>query len=171
MVKYLTITFIFSKRRPKMTSNTCILPPLVQKEYSETKEEYINRRKNDFNTNIKNKYVIYNGKPMYLVYHDIEGDACFNKFAIGSEKYHTKADGIIGEYDILRVQRLEWIFSILNNLKHCENKCKALYRVPDKNYKDRFDLYCLTNNYKIVIPIKDTEGEYLVITAFYMRST
>ena len=135
-----------------MTSNTCILPPLVQKEYSETKEEYINRRKSDFNTNIKNKYVIYNGKPMYLVYHDIEGDACFNKFAVGSEKYHTKADGSIGEYDILRVQRLEWIFTILN-----------------KNYKDRFNLYCLTNNYKIVISIKETEGEYLVITAFYIR--
>ena len=152
-----------------MTSNTCILPPLVQKEYSETTEEYINRRKNDFNTNIKNKSVIYNGKPMYLVYHDIEGDACFNKFAIGSEKYHTKADGSIGEYDTLRVQRLEWIFTILNNLENCENKCKALYRVLDKNYKDRYNLYSLTNNYKINITIKDTEDEYLVITAFNIR--
>ncbi len=150
-------------------SSNCLLSPLVQKPYEMSTQDFYEDRKNYFNSNLKHKPVFYNNKPVYLAKHDLPGDECFEKFAIGGEKYHKRKDGQKPKYDLLRLQRLDWILEIVNNIEYCENSCRNIFIGPDKDYADRLNISCFIQKYKIVITLADNDSFYTIISACYMR--
>lgn len=144
----------------------CHLSKPVYRPASESREKYYENRRKYFNENLKNKSVIYEGKETKLVFHDIEGDKCFNKFAKGSEACHTDKDGNLF-YDRERLERLNWIFEILEKIELCE-KCKFIQIRKDKTFPDRKNIVCFCNNYKIVIIIKENEKYNIIVSAYYI---
>jgi hypothetical protein len=127
-------------------------------------------QKEYFNTNIKHRTSFFKGKKVSLLYSDLPGDECFEKFAIGKEDFHKSKSGEKC-IDRLRLERFNWIFEILDKYEKCE-LCANLLEYPDKKNDKRINISCFFNKYKIVISLaykNSKKDEYVVLTAFYME--
>ena len=147
---------------------SCHLSPPIARAKNQSREKFLEDRKEYFNNNLKRKSVDFEGKPTFLLFSNLPGDKCFNKFAAGGENNHTDKRGNLG-YDRNRLERLNWIFEILEKISKC-NLCPQFYKIPDKNYPDRINLNCLYKNYKIIIKIKKKEYYNIIMSAFYVET-
>ena len=68
-------------------------------------QDFIEERKKYFIANIQHKKSVYKGLPIYLTLSNENGDACYEKFAIGGENYHKTK-----KIDHRRIERFDWIF-------------------------------------------------------------
>ena len=150
------------------SSKLCNLSKPVVRLKSDSRNDYYKKREEYFNKHLKNRKVSFEGKETVLVFSELPGDRCFKKFAFGSEQYHMSKDGRL-RYDEKRLERLDWIFEILENVSNCK-KCEQYQIVQDKNYKDRINIYCMFGSYKIVIVLKQSEKQNVIVTAFYIRN-
>lgn len=146
----------------------CHLSAPVIRQKNMSRNDYLEERKKYFNEKLKYKTVTYKGKPTSLVFSEFDDDKCFNKFAAGAENNHTNKDGKLG-YDSIRIERLDWIFEIIEKFEKCQ-KCGQIIVVQDKSFKNRENIYCMFNNYKIVININKGVSNNTIVTAYYIRT-
>lgn len=146
----------------------CHLSTPCYRQPNQSNKEYIVQRRNYFNKTLKNKTTIFRNVPTKLVYSNLPGNKCFNKFAYGKEEFHIRKDGKKPRIDRHRLERLDWIFEIIDNIKKCKN-CNKYHILNDKNHHDRINIFCEQNNYKVVISLKKTNDCYLILTAFYTK--
>ena len=106
----------------------CFLPSPIIRGKNESKEQFIFKQKNFFKDNLQHKTSFFKGKPVFLTKRDEPGDACFNKFAIGKEEYHKTM-----QIDMRRVERLHWIFPIIENFLGCYILKSSLLYVSAQN--------------------------------------
>lgn len=153
-----------------MISNnvTCHLSKPVARPNNQSRKDYLEYRKIYFNTHLKHKTVIFENKPTILLFSNLSGDECFNKFAAGDENNHTDKNGNLG-YDRNRLERLDWIFEIIEKKSKCDS-CTQFIILPDKKYPDRIVLNCFYNNYRIVIKIKKKSNYNIIMSAFYIET-
>lgn len=130
----------------------------IKKKPNEGKTDYSNRRKKDFIT-MTSLSLNYKGIPVYfnLLYKGI--DECYEKFTVGSERYHSTK-----KPDFRRVERLEWIYEIINKINNCE-VCSE-YRFGRSKGKDL--TYCVEKQYLIVL--KRMSNCYIVVTAYSVNN-
>ena len=138
----------------------CFLPSPIIRGKNETKEQFIFKQKNFFKDNLQHKTSFFKGKPVFLTKRDEPGDACFNKFAIGKEEYHKTM-----QIDMRRVERLHWIFPIIENFEKCESCGSGFVEIPEKT-PDRIVLRCIFNQIKMVIVLVKKQDHYELISFF-----
>lgn len=130
----------------------------IKKKPNEGKIDYSNRRKNDFIT-ITSLPLNYKGLPVYFNLIDKGIDECYEKFTVGSERYHSTK-----KPDFRRVERLEWIYEIINKINTCEG-CSE-YRCGQNKGKDL--IYCVEKQYLIVL--KRMSNCFIVVTAYSVNN-
>ena len=113
----------------------------IKKKPNEGKKDYFNRRKNDFIT-ITSLPLNFKGLPVYFNLIKKGIDECYEKFTVGSERYHSTK-----KPDFRRVERLEWIYEIINKINNCEG-CSE-YRYGRSKGKEL--IYCVEKQYLIVL--------------------
>lgn len=146
---------------------TCHLSTPIYRQSSQSRDEYLEQQRLYFNAQIKNRRSTYKGKSVRLAKSKLPGDECFEKFIYGKEEYHKRADGAKAKPDRTRLERINWIFEILDKYDSCKT-CSSFFEYPDKNFKDRINITCYYNKYKIVISMVEDEDEYIVVSAFYL---
>ena len=67
----------------------------IKKKSNEGKTDYSNRRKKDFIT-MTSLSLNYRGLPVYFNLLDKGIDECYEKFTVGSERYHSTRNRILG---------------------------------------------------------------------------
>ena len=130
----------------------------IKKKTNEGKIDYSNRRKNDFIT-ITSLPLNYKGFPVYFNLIDKGIDECYEKFTIGSERYHSTK-----KPDFRRVERLEWIYEIINKINNCVG-CSE-YRYGRSKGKEL--IYCVEKQYLIVL--KKMSNCFIVVTAYSVNN-
>ena len=130
----------------------------IKKKPNEGKKDYFNRRKNDFIT-INSLPLNFKGLPVYFNLIKKGIDECYEKFTVGSERYHSTK-----KPDFRRVERLEWIYEIINKINNCEG-CSE-YRYGQSKGKEL--IYCVEKQYLIVL--KRMSNCYIVVTAYSVNN-
>ena len=141
----------------------CHLSAPVIKGKNQTKDEFIEERKNYFKNTIQRKRSTYNNKEIFLTKSDCLGDECFEKFAIGGEQYHKTHN-----FDLRRIERFDWIFEILEKIELCK-KCGWIKIEKSTRFKNRTLIECQVNNFLVVIALAEHQNHYEVISAQYKR--
>ena len=149
------------------SSFSCHLSKPVYRSPHISRMDYEKERKEYFNKNLKKKVIFFKGKETKLLFSEKQGDECFYKFARGSEENHRKKDGSL-RTDRYRLERLDWIFEILEKVEECE-KCIYHSIFPDQKHTDRINVSCIYNSYKVVICIKECSDSNVIVTAYYLR--
>ncbi len=147
----------------------CFLSRPKYRDSSQSKTDYEKMMHTYFNDNIKNKTCTFKGKPVRLVYSNENNDKCYNKFAYGGERYHSKKNDKPLYPDMRRLERFDWIFEILENIETCCKNCSSLSITKDRSHKNRTIINCIYNKYRILLVLVERETEYLIITAFLVR--
>ena len=130
----------------------------IKKKPNEGKKDYFNRRKNDFVT-ITSLPLNYKGLPVYFNLIKKGIDECYEKFTVGSERYHSTK-----KPDFRRVERLEWIYEIINKINNCKG-CSE-YRCGQSKGKEL--IYCVEKQYLIVL--KRMSNCFIVVTAYSVNN-
>lgn len=144
----------------------CTVLPTLYK-YPGTFKQFLNARKGYFEKQIFNNPFSLNGKTIKLIYSD-NLDKCFNKFTIGSNKYHKT-----GTYDTMRLERLHWIDNLLNKISRCKDAkaCIGIKFIKEKRNKDNYlIIFCQKNRYAIYLLDLTKKGYYVLTSAYYIHS-
>lgn len=143
----------------------CKLSKKVRKSDSETLEQYIERRKRDFNEILKNKYYYKGKKVVFKTYLNSDlNKEVFNHITTEHSPYKMKNGKPIylNKPSLPRLERIHWIGEILGEVcDGCENrKC-----IVNTNFNPKRILICCEESLYMMV-LEERKDYYLVETAY-----
>ncbi len=127
-----------------------------KRQKKESQSQYKKRLENEFCENIIKEKLKYKGKDVKMIdqnkrtYSEIFNHIC------------TDHHGTTSSLNIGRMQTAHLVYVILSR---CEN-CSDIVCVSDKNYKDRINILCPKQLYKIVLKFSKKNDLYYFITSY-----
>lgn len=137
---------------------------LTPKEKGEKKTDYISRIRNIFETEVKSQKFKFEGVDTYIIFHEENSNKSWEKFMIGSEKYHNGTT----KYDWRRLPYIRLIPYVMNNFANC-TKCGYCEINRERKNQVKIIFNCYDAKYKIVLSRNYDKNCYYIITAYIDR--